>query len=85
MQDEGQRLIELIPIAIQLAMGNNRSQIYVGMVCPFLLLFWVVYVCCTVFVMDEAKDIVSEFLATKPMFWAEVVSLLTVYLSVWVR
>ena len=66
-------------------MGNNRSQIYVGMVCPSLLLFWVVYVCCTVFVMDEDKDIVSEFLATKPMFWAEVVSLLTVYLSVWVR
>lgn len=85
MQDESQRLIELIPIAIQLAMGNNRSQIYVGMVCPLLLLFWVVNVCCTVFVMDEAKDIVSEFLATKPMFWAEVVSLLTVYLSVWVR
>lgn len=61
------------------------SQIYVGMVCPLSLLFWVVFVCCTVLVMDEDEGFVSEFLATKPLFWIEVLSLLTVYLSVWTR
>lgn len=61
------------------------SQIYVGMVCPLSLLFWVVYVFCTVLIMDENENLLSEFMTTKPMFWAEVVSLLTVYLSVWTR
>lgn len=61
------------------------SQIYVGMVCPLLLSAWVIYVCCTVFIMDEDENLLSEFLATKPMFWVEVVSLLTIYLSILIR
>lgn len=61
------------------------SQIYVGMVFPLLLLLWLVYLCCTILVMDEDEGFVSEFLATKPLFWIEVLSLLTVYLGIWTR
>lgn len=80
-RNKGDKMIH----AIGAGMALICSQIYVGMVCPLLLSSWVIYVCCTVLIMDEDEDFLSEFLSTKPMFWVEVVSLFNIYLSIWVK
>lgn len=81
-RNKGDKVIHVIGAGMALIC----SQIYVGMVCPLLLFAWPVYACCTILVMDEDNyDMIDEFLSTKPMFWVEVVSLLTIYLSVWVK
>lgn len=81
-RNKGDKMIH----AIGAGMALICSQIYIGIVCPLLLFAWLIYACLTILFMDEdGDDFVDEFLATKPMFWVEVVGLLTIYISVWVK
>lgn len=60
------------------------SQLWVAFNCPWVLLLWIVYIVYTVVMMlkNVSDSIVTDFLKTKPMFWVEIVSLVTTYVSI---
>lgn len=60
------------------------SQIYVAMSHPWLLTLWAGWIVYTVARMSRnvTDSLVSDFIRTKPMFWVEVVALVTTYASV---
>ena len=66
------------------AMTLVFSQIWVGCNSWYWLLLWAGFI---VYIVIEMKrnwtgHIISDFIKCKPMFWVEVIALLTVYLSV---
>lgn len=60
------------------------SQVWVGLICPWILLIWVVYLVYTAIGLwrNWTGYFISSFLTTKPMFWVEIISLLTTYLTI---
>lgn len=59
------------------------SQVWVSLTSPWMLLLWVGYLAYTVLGMKKywKGNFISAFLLTKPMFWVEIVSLLTTYFT----
>lgn len=60
------------------------SQVWVGLICPWVLLVWVVYLAYTIVMMIKnwTGYFTGTFLGTKPMFWVEITSLLSAYITV---
>ena len=59
------------------------SQLWVAFTCMWSLLIWIGYLIFTVFCMKKhwVGNLWFTFLSTRPMFWIEIFSLLTVYLT----
>lgn len=59
------------------------SQVWVGLTCPWMLLVWVGYLAYTAIGLwrNWTSCFISSFLATKPMFWVEIVALLATYVT----
>lgn len=59
------------------------SQIYVAITTPYLLLLWLAFLGIVGYVMykksKDYRDIVQLFLSSKPMFWGEIISLISTY------
>ena len=62
---------------------NFFSQIWVGCNSWYWLLLWAGFIAYMVISMSEhwTGNFISDFIKRKPMFWIEVISLLTVYLT----
>ena len=62
------------------------SQVWVGLTCPWMLLVWVGYLAYTVAMIIKKWNgyFISAFLLTKPMFWVEIVALLTTYVTLFI-
>lgn len=60
------------------------SQVWVGLTLPWMLLLWVGYLVYTIVMMIKNWNgyFTSTFLSTKPMFWVEISSLLSTYVTV---
>lgn len=60
------------------------SQLWVAFNCPWVLLLWIAYVVYTVVMMTRrvSGSFISDLLWIKPMFWVEIVSLVTTYVSI---
>lgn len=60
------------------------SQVWVGLTCPWMLLLWVGYLVYTAIGIKRNWNgyFIGSFLSTKPMFWAEISSLLSAYTTV---
>lgn len=60
------------------------SQVWVGLSLPWMLLVWVGYLVYTAIGIkrDWNGYFIGSFLSTKPMFWVEIISLLTTYLTI---
>lgn len=60
------------------------SQVWVALICPWMLLVWVVYLLYTAIGLwrNWTGYFISSFLTTKPMFWVEITSLLSAYATV---
>jgi hypothetical protein len=60
------------------------SQVWVALTCPWVLLVWVLYLVYTVVMMIKnwTGYFIGSFLSTKPMFWVEISSLLSTYVTV---
>ncbi|WP_336617135.1 hypothetical protein [Bacteroides acidifaciens] len=65
------------------AMSLIFSQIWVGCNSWYWLLLWAGFIACMAISMSEhwTGNFISDFVKRKPMFWIEVISLLTVYLT----
>ena len=59
------------------------SQVWVGLTCPWMLLLWVWYLAYTAIGLWRNWNgyFIGSFLSTKPMFWVEIVALLTTYVT----
>lgn len=59
------------------------SQVWVGLTCPWYLIAWMVYLIYTIIEMirHQSDSVVSDFLRTNPMFWAEITALVCTYMS----
>lgn len=62
------------------------SQTWVGLMDKRLLLIWIAYIGYTAYMMVKKRtgNIKKDFMNTKPMFWIEVVALVTTYLTVFI-
>ena len=60
------------------------SQVWVGLICPWMLLLWIGYLIYTIVMMIKNRTgyFTGTFLGTKPMFWVEISSLLSTYVTV---
>ena len=60
------------------------SQVWVGLTCPWMLLVWVLYLVYTAIGIKRNWNgyFIGSFLSTKPMFWVEISSLLSTYVTV---
>lgn len=60
------------------------SQVWVGLICPWMLLVWVLYLVYTAIGIKRNWNgyFIGSFLSTKPMFWVEISSLLSTYVTV---
>ena len=60
------------------------SQVWVGLTLPWMLLLWVGYLVYTAIGIKRNWNgyFIGSFLATKPMFWVEISSLLSTYVTV---
>lgn len=60
------------------------SQVWVGLSCPWMLLLWVGYLAYTAIGLwrNWTGYFTASFLATKPMFWVEISSLLSTYVTI---
>lgn len=60
------------------------SQVWVGLTCPWLLLLWAGYLVYTAIGIKRNWNgyFTASFLATKPMFWVEISSLLSTYVTI---
>lgn len=60
------------------------SQVWVGLTLPWMLLLWVGYLVYTIVMMIKNWNgyFTSTFLSTKPMFWVEISSLLSTYVTI---
>lgn len=60
------------------------SQVWVGLTCPWMLFLWVGYLAYTAIGIKRnwTGSFISSFLTTKPMFWVEISSLLSTYVTV---
>ena len=69
--------------SIGAAMSLILSQIWVGCNSWYWLLLWAGFIAYMVISMSErwTGNFISDFIRRKPMFWIEVISLLTVYLT----
>ena len=72
-----------VPHAIGAAMSLICSQIWVGCNSWYWLLLWAGFIIYMVVSMKKhwTGNFISDFIKRKPMFWIEVISLLTVYLT----
>lgn len=64
------------------------SQIWVGLTCWWVLLpVWLAYLTYTGIAIGKQKEgvFVYKFMHTKPMFWVEIASLMTTYLTILLR
>lgn len=77
------RTEQKIPHCIGAAMSLIFSQIWVGCNSWYWLLLWAGFIAYMVISMSEhwTGNFISDFIKRKPMFWIEVISLLTVYLT----
>ena len=59
------------------------SQVWVALTCPWYLIVWIVYLIYTIIEMirHQSDSVVSDFLRTNPMFWAEITALVCTYMS----
>lgn len=62
------------------------SQVWVTLVCPWMLLVWVAYLIYTALMMKKnwKGNFISAFLLTKPMFWVEITALLATYVTLFI-
>lgn len=60
------------------------SQVWVAFNCPWVLLLWIGYIIYTIIMMSVSVsyNFISDFLRTKPMFWVEVTTLVSTYLTI---
>lgn len=60
------------------------SQVWVGLSCPWMLLLWVGYLAYMAIGLwrNWTGYFTASFLATKPMFWVEISSLLSTYVTI---
>lgn len=60
------------------------SQVWVALICPWMLLVWLGYLAYTAIGLwrNWTGYFISSFLTTKPMFWVEITSLLSAYATV---
>ena len=60
------------------------SQVWVGLTLPWMLLLWVGYLAYTAIGLwrNWTGYFTASFLATKPMFWVEISSLLSTYVTI---
>ena len=72
-----------VPHCIGAAMSLIFSQIWVGCNSWYWLLLWAGFIAYMAISMSEhwTGNFISDFIKRKPMFWIEVISLLTVYLT----
>lgn len=63
------------------------SQIWAAMNCPLSLLVWLAYIVYTVVMMSRhvSERFIDDFLYTKPLFWIEITSFLTTYITLFVK
>ncbi|WP_148479865.1 glycosyl transferase [Parabacteroides johnsonii] len=63
------------------------SQLWVIFNCPWALMIWLVWLVYTVIYMSRhvSDSIISDFLRVRPMFWVEVVALVTTYLAIFLK
>ena len=63
------------------------SQLWVAFNNHWYLLIWVIWLVYTVVYMSRhvSDSIISDFLRTRPMFWVEVVALITTYLVIFLK
>lgn len=59
------------------------SQVWVGLTCPWMLLVWAVYLAYTIWATQKnwKGNVISAFLLTKPMFYAEFIALFSTYIT----
>lgn len=59
------------------------SQVWVGLICPWMLLVWVGYLVYTIVMMIKnwTGYFTGTFLGTKPMFWVEITALVATYVT----
>ena len=62
------------------------SQVWVTLVCPWMLLVWVAYLIYTALMMKKnwKGNFISAYLLTKPMFWVEITALLATYVTLFI-
>lgn len=62
------------------------SQVWVGLIFPWMLLLWAVYLAYTIWAtkIHWKGNLISAFLLTKPMFWIEVTALLATYVTLFI-
>ena len=62
------------------------SQVWVTLVCPWMLLVWVAYLIYTALMMKKhwKGNFISAYLLTKPMFWVEITALLATYVALFI-
>lgn len=59
------------------------SQLWVSLTCPWMLLVWAVYLAYTIWAMKKnwKGNVISAFLLTNPMFYAEIIALFSTYIT----
>lgn len=59
------------------------SQVWVALTCPWYLMVWMAYLIYTIILMirHQSDSIVSDYLWTNSMFWAEISALVCTYMS----
>lgn len=59
------------------------SQVWVGLICPWMLLLWIGYLVYTAIGLwrNWTRYFISSFLSTKPMFWVEITALVATYVT----
>ena len=62
------------------------SQVWVTLVCPWMLLVWVAYLIYTALMMKKnwKGNFISAYLLTKPMLWVEITALLATYVTLFI-
>lgn len=62
------------------------SQVWVLLTCPWMMLVWVTYLIYTALMMRKnwKGNFISAFLLTKPMFWVEIMALLSTYVTLFI-
>ena len=59
------------------------SQVWVALICPWMLLVWVGYLAYTAIGIKRnwTGYFIGSFLSTKPMFWVEIIALASTYVT----
>ena len=59
------------------------SQVWVGLICPWMLLLWIGYLVYTAIGLWRNWNgyFIGSFLSTRPMFWVEIIALVATYVT----